>query len=209
MAQHIHSHAVLPTLNTISDHHIVHVGTRLFLDSRTNSPDQPKNWESYAKHNFFHKNIKWDIINEKLSHVNWENEFNKKSVDEMLEVFYEITYKIVSDNIPLKSSSEKKLSKTERECQNLTRRRRRINKYLLRITSPQRIKKFHSELILSEQKLQNLYKNFKDYKEHKAIDTIKSNPTFFYSAKQMSKVKTNIGPLLNSKGPLFNSKAYT
>ena len=151
--QHIHSHAVIPTSNKISDHYILHVGTRLFLESKPNSSDQPKNWESYAKHNFFQKNIKWEVINEKLSNINWENEFDGKSVDEMLEAFYEITYQIVSINILLKSLSEKMLSKTERECRNLTRRRCRINKYLLRITSPQRIKKFHSELILIEQKL--------------------------------------------------------
>ena len=178
-ALHIHSHAVIPTLNSISHHYTMHVATRLFIDSKTCTSNKSKNWETYAKHNFYHKDIKWDNINGKLSLVDWENEFHNKPVDEMLEIFYKLTYQIVSDNAPLKTFSDKKISKTERESRNLTRRRRRINKYLLRITSPQRIKKFHSEHICIEQKLQNLYKNFKIYKEYKAIDAIKSNPKYF------------------------------
>ena len=41
--QHIHSHAVIPTLNSISHHQLIHIATRLFIDSKTRKPIETKN----------------------------------------------------------------------------------------------------------------------------------------------------------------------
>ena len=196
--QHVHSHSVIPTINSISHHYLLHVATRCVVDLKNhNSPR--KIYETFANLNFFHQDTKWENIKLNLSNIDWDSEFDGKSVDEILEIFHKLCYESIVKYVPLKNDNAKSTkSKTEKECYNLTRRRRRINKLLLKITSPQRKYKLHQELILIEVKFQKL-SNFKLYKEQKAINTIKVNPKFFYSyAKSMSKSKTSIGPLLNN-----------
>ena len=88
----------------------------------------------------------------------------------------------------------------------MTRRRRRINRRLIKITSESTKLKLQIELVEIEHKLQKLYKNSANFKEKKAVDAIKKNPKFFFSyAKNHMKVKTKVGPLLNDKNTLTNN----
>ena len=94
----------------------------------------------------------------------------------MFDTFYRHCYKIVSNYVPLKETNCKSSkNKTEKECRNLTRRRRRINKRLLKIKSPSIKDNLHKELVEIEQKLQKLYKNYNSYKEQKAIHCMKNH----------------------------------
>lgn len=101
--------------------------------------------------------------------------------------------------------SATKAHRADRYRRNLTRRRRRIHKLLLKRNTPAKIATYRQELIEIEKKLQKSYQQAKDYIEAKAIDSIKTNVKYFYSyAKKFSKVKTKIGPLLNKKEELVN-----
>ena len=81
------------------------------------------------------------------------------------------------------------------------RRRNRINKQILRITSPKRKEKLKLELIDIESKLNKSRKKSKYLEEIKAIETIKKNPKYFYSyAKRFSKCTNSIGPLKDKSG---------
>ena len=43
------------------------------------------------------------------------------------------------------------------------------------------------------------YKKQREFNEGKAVDAIKTNPRYFYSySKKFSKVKSSVGPLLDS-----------
>ena len=74
--------------------------------------------------------------------------------------------------------------------------RRRINKRLIRLTSPSNIMALRSELIEIEKKLQKSYQSSRESSEARAVKNIKKNSKFFYAfAKRYSKVASNIGPL--------------
>ena len=115
-------------------------------------------------------------------------------------IFYKICFGICSDHVPSKLDSNKKIkNKFFYQKRNLTRRRRRIHELLTRIKSPNRKEKLYKELHLLEKKLQKLYKDSRSNMEHKAINSIKENPKYFYSyAKKFSKIKSKVGPLLDS-----------
>lgn len=205
--EHVHSHTVIPTLRSITDHYIIHVASKLTLQPNKNTQTPLfSERKTFAKHNFFNEDIEWDKVRIKLDQIDWNSEFSGKTCDEMLDIFYRHTYEVVKNFIPFKTFPDKTTkSKTERSCRNLTRRRRRINKLLLKIKSPQRIQKLHNELIDIECNLQKLYKNYKNYKELKAVEKIKTNPKYFYSyAKTMSKIKSKVGPLLNERNELIS-----
>ena len=81
---HIHSHAVIPTLRSISHHHLIHVSALLHIGTKNLIHPKPS-LESFAKHNIFHSDVDWDAINTDLSHINWDVEFNGKNSTQMLE----------------------------------------------------------------------------------------------------------------------------
>ena len=92
------------------------------------------------------------------------------------------SHDITAPFVPLKDKNFIKIeSRPQREKNNLARRRRRVNKLLQSVTSPARKERFYKELIEIEKKLQKLYKQSSQYKEKKAIDSIKHNPKYFYS----------------------------
>ena len=76
------------------------------------------------------------------------------------------------------------------------RRRTRVNKLLVKITSERWKCSLRNELVKIEVALQKSLNNFAFSQEQKAIDSIKRNPKYFFSyVKKFSKVKCNIGPL--------------
>ena len=112
-----------------------------------------------------------------------------------------MTYDICLKLIPKKSSQNKGRSKSELIRLKLTRRRRRINKLISCITSPSRKSKLNGELIKIEKNLQKMYRQDQNFAEAKAVSNIKKNPKFFFDyAKKFSKIKSNIGPLVDDDG---------
>jgi hypothetical protein len=107
--------------------------------------------------------------------------------------------------VPKKKSSAKKKNSIPKDRSILMRRRNRINQSLTKVRSPTNMSKLKNELVLIEKSLQSSYKKAQIYRENKAIEAIKSNPKFFFSyAKKFSKIKSNIGPLLNNQGEYTN-----
>ena len=134
---HIHSHTVIPTINSISDHFITFIATRFIIESKSHDKIIEKDWKSFAKHNFSDKDVDWFNLKLDLSIVDWNHEFSGKSVDKMLELFYKLCYEVVYKYVPLKINTAKaKKGRTEKEIRKITRGRRRINKSLLITASP-------------------------------------------------------------------------
>ena len=127
----------------------------------------------------------------------------------MLEFFYNKCLSITSKHVPQKKKTKaSKYSKVHRYRRSLTNRRRRINQRLLKITSPATLRKLQKELLEIEKNLQSSHQGSATHIEEKAVEAIRSNSKFFFAyAKKKSKVKTNIGPLLDENNNLTsNSK---
>ena len=137
-----------------------------------------------------------------LNSVNWVDELNvSMTPDEMLDIIYKIMLESSKTKIPLRKNPTNGKSRQAREIYNLKRRKRRINKQLVKNTSTLNRtwrQNMFNELIQVEVKLQKLLKNNTKFKEEKAVNANKENSKHFFSyAKRKSKIKTNVGPLRN------------
>ena len=194
----IHSCTTTPTLMSISHHHLVKAYTQYKAPMNTDGEAAHPRLSPLDNYNFHSKDVDWDSLNETLSSVDWHNLLEPLTVDNTLVEIHQQILSAVENNVPLRTLRRKKKSRAKREKYNLTRRRRRINKQLQRITSPSRKKSLHKELIQIEVKLYKLQESSSAYKEKKAIEAIKNNVKYFYSyAKKKRKIKSSIGPLIN------------
>ena len=113
---------------------------------------------------------------------------------------FDIMLQVSINNIPTRQYKNK-ISSIPRERKNLMRRRSRINKRMLKVTSPTKKEKLKTELLDIEVKLYKSRKKTKFAEEKKAISSIKKNPKFFYSyAKRFSTTNNSIGPLKDEDG---------
>jgi hypothetical protein len=204
----VHQYSIIPVLHSTSHHSIIQVSTMYKSSYDPESTERPK-LRSFNALNFFNEGTDWATIYNKYSDIDWKHELADKSEDDILQFFYSTSLKICEEHVPVKSKAEQaKMSRTFRYRRSLTRKRRRINKRLTRSTSPYQKCKLNDKLLQIEKELQKSYQNSATYIENKAVEAIKTNPKFFYTyAKKKSKVKSKIGPLLNSANKLVgNSK---
>ena len=194
----IHSCTITPTLMSISHHHLVKAYTQYKAPMNTDGEAAHPRLSPLDNYNFQSKDVDWDSLNESLSCVDWRSLLEPLTVDNTLAKIHQQILGAVENNVPLRSLRRPKKSRTKREKYNLTRRRRRINKQLQRVTSPSRKNSLHKELIQIEVKLYKLQESSSAFKEKKAIEAIKNNVKYFYSyAKKKRKIKSSIGPLIN------------
>ena len=193
----IHSLEIQPTIQSISDHHIVKLFTQYKAAQLPSQDDNNPRLSEFDNLNYHSKDVNWEEITNLLGGVNWLTAMENSSVDQMLETIYTKSLEVSKDHVPMrKDQTQKKISKQKRLSMNLARRRRRINKRYQRVTSPATKDKLYKELIQIEVKLQKMYKESDEYKEKKACEAIKENFKFFFSyANKKRKIKSNVGPL--------------
>ena len=200
----VHRCAVIPTLNSISDHAMVTVSTsyKAPAEHETVTPKLSK----FDHLNFYSSDVDWCSINDELLEYDWQIEFCNKTNSEKLNSFYSVLYEICSKFVPKrKGPANKAKSKAQRLRQNLTRRRRRVRKLIINCSSPSRKARLNAELIDIEKQLQKSFRQSTTFQEKKAVAAIKDNPKYFFSyVKKKSKVKTKIGPLMNKDGEMTN-----
>ena len=193
-------------LNSITHHCIVEVATTYRPNIQRFKERKAPPRTGFHSLNFFHEDVNWDEINTALLEYDWVREFKNKRPEQVLILFLDICFEIVKDFVPLKKTSRTKTkSQSEKERNNLVRRRRRINKALHRSKSLLRKNVLQKELIQIEKAMMNSYKENAEKMETKALKSIKSNSKYFFNyVKKFSKVKSNIGPLCNDDGKLVS-----
>ena len=199
----VHDYHSSKPLDSITDHYIIEVTTSYKPNVQRYKEKKKRNRTGFDALNFFHDEVKWDAIEQRLCEYPWEREFKHLSTEQILHRFYDVVLSICEESTPLKKSSvsDSHKSKTERQRINLVRRRRRINGLLRNIKSQTRSNKLKEELVSIEKTLQKSYREEEEYCEQRAISNITKNSKFFFKyAKKYSKVKSDIGPLTDEKG---------
>ena len=197
----IHDYQCNVPVESVTDHYFIEVSTSYKLNVQRYKERKKWKREGFDALNFFHSDIDWEEVSHQLNNHNWERDFRGRTVDQILLIFYDVTYDICLKLIPKRSSQNKGKTRSELNRLKLTRRRRRINKLLSFITSPSRKSKLNGELIKIERNLQMMYRQHQIFTEAKAVSNIKINPKFFFNyAKKFSKIKSNIGPLIDDDG---------
>ena len=92
-----------------------------------------------------------------------------------------------------KTAFIKRQSRAAHRRKNLTRRRRRIHKILIMITSPTGKNCLYQELVDIERELQRAYKSSSEYNEQKAVEAVQLNPKYFFKyAKKNAKANLKL-----------------
>ena len=196
----------IETLQSVSHHKIVEIqtayqyGSHSLATSRNNitaggDGNCIGNCIGFDQLNFHDESINWSLLCEELQTIDWDCEFKDLNLDEIAVKLNQLSLNCAIKYVPLKKSSQKG-NRIPRERRLLMARRRRINKRLLRLTSPSNKASLRAELVEIEKKLQKSYQSTRDASEAQAVKNIKKNSKFFYAfANKFSKVKSSIGPL--------------
>ena len=132
----IHNCVIVPVLHSTTHHSIVQIETlyKVKCENDTDSNYTPKTM--FNTLNFHSDEIDWNLLTESLNKINWKETLNENDTNIMLDTFHSQVYEICYEHVPLKSTKDqKKNSKIIRFRNSLTKRRRKINKRLLNVTS--------------------------------------------------------------------------
>jgi len=140
------------------------------------------------------------MINE-LQSVDWTNILESLSVVECWKTFRDIIESVEMKYIPVKSVSSSKTQKpvwmTHKALKSVKRKYKVYSKYNSRI---------HPACVAAAKKAKTDLKNAKKNFEYKLAQNIKKDKkSLFAYARSKSKVKTKVGPLVDSKGQAVTS----
>ena len=209
------------TENTImSDHDLVKIDLGYnFLNLQPPTPEEIKpeykliKDQSLSQFNF--TNANFEKIDEQLNDIDWDNLKESNSEEGFVDAFYNILFEICKKTVPLKKTklpnnqsktSSGNLNKpTLRVLRNHSRKRRKMQKHLEFLYTFQphspTIHVLLNKMKALEVKSKDAIIKDKKSQESKAVETMKSNPRYFYSyAKRFSKRKSKVGPLKLKKG---------
>ena len=160
----------------------------------------------------------WARMKSLLNVVEWEKEFENKSVHEMTNIFLKELVDKVEKTLEKKTSYEKvnkdksshsSNNRIPRRVRTLFRNKKNASNALKTVKSVKRCLNLRKKIEAAEEELKYLYSNRKSKLESAAIDKIKRNPKAFYAyAKRQSKTFNGVGPFLKSNGdPIEVSEA--
>ena len=175
----------------VSDHKL--------LLARTRIPDGMKNPEVYpelhgfSRLNFFSEMVDWEKLNRIFLEIDWESEFDAKSVSEILDVLQERLLEECEKQIPRKGAYRKK-SNVPRDRRIMMRKRAKLNKKLARVYKPER-RRMQRQLELLEFQMLESHRREARENERRAVEKIKENPKYFFKyAKKKSCLSVPVGP---------------
>ena len=192
----------------LSDHNIIKMQTTYNL-----LKPEPKVQFRIPNHSFRSLNLKkadFSAISDHLSTINWEELKSLSTPDEFPELFRLTMLQVANIHFPQKTSRSKNLNPFVRARNILRRRRRKVRAQVNAMSDKFKDSAPSPKLDKLRLELYNLSANIKDsiheqqkQQELKAVKNVKNNPRYFYSyAKSKNKLKSTVGPLLNSSGEL-------
>ena len=187
-----------------SDHYLIdgkinYKSTVCVKEKNTDIPNKIST-TNFDQLNFFSEKIDWKKMNEELQRFDWRGEFRGLPPEEMLAGFLYNCFSVCEKYIPQKRKTFKSTpSKIPRDRKMLMRNRKRKLNTITKVRSSSRKAKLLDEVRTIEKSLKSSYEIDQAENEHKAILAISRNSKYFYSyAKKFSRIKTAIGPLLDS-----------
>ena len=203
----IHSYNChIPSLSSVSDHYIVECESSISGSTTTEENDErPDRISPLDNLNFFSNDIDWDAVSNEFSETDWATTLSEHHPEEKLRLLMEKIHEVCEKHIPQRKSLNRSgKPKIPRDRRILMRKRKKISDQLKLNLSDARKAKLNRKLVNIEVSLQESHKASKSMREKKAIQAIKNNPKYFFSyTKQHSKIKSQIGPLLD------NNNMYT
>ena len=174
----IASYDITPTA-PVSSHYMIRCTTP--LSNPQFYEELPENQSKFDDFNLLSDSTSWENINSELRLHDWDSLFAGLSPSRMLEELIMICEDAVSRNSPKRKRFKTQRPIIPRHRKILMRKRTKIRKKFLCETHPDRKFCFQNQLTEIEKQLQTSYKSQRDHDEQKTVETIKTNPKYFYS----------------------------
>lgn len=197
----IHHYEVSPTI--YSDHNIISIS--LNHPSISDPVIEPQVKPVMAEFDF--STCDWSEINAKFIAVDWHLLLAGCGTTEKFQRFQDKLEEICLGSVRRRCATRRRKRRLPRPCKVWYRNISNITKQLRHATRPCHRRKLLLKLHTVEAKLHSFFLNSRANEEARAIETIKSNPKYFYKyAKKYKSTKQDIGPLLdNEKQPVYSS----
>ena len=192
---------------SLSDHNIVKIRSTYNMKDTYNSNMPPIPEFSFRSINL--QKSDYDKISDHLKTINWDELKSMCSLDEFPELFRLTVLQVAMLYSPEKSTQSNKCNPYVRARNILRRRKKKVNCQIKAITKnnpeSKKLQKLYSELYDLDYEIKESINYQRHQNETKAVKAIMKNPRYFYSyAKLHRKLKSTIGPLINSDGELVN-----
>ena len=183
------SHHYLVTVNSIQ---LENLGSP---QEKTNNEEQEYGFHMLDLQN---KQIDWKGLGKSYK-TDWRKLIVGKTKEEAVKSFQDHCVKITYEHVPKKLGKPGgRKRRIPRDRRILMRRRTKLDKRIL--NNPLR-EKLKEERIEIERKILASHRSERKRKEEKAIAACKNNRKFFFSyAKGLSKVRQNVGPIIDKNG---------
>ena len=200
------SHDIAPTA-PVSSHHLIRCTTTLLSPCQT-VLEVPDSLTGFSVLNLMSNKTNWENINLCLQLQNWDDHFADLSPSDMLEKFISICEDVATQNSPKRRRQKTNHPVVPRHRKILMRKRTKLRKKFYRESNQQRRHALQEKLTEIERKLQSSYNTQLEHDEQKAVEAIYANPKYFYSyARDRYKVKSQVGPLLDTAGNYISDPA--
>ena len=197
--------------NKFSDHSILKININIsdkHNEKRMRKNPYPNSIYEYELLNAHKEDwLRYDALLTKLSE-DFDERSKDETTEEKLNRFYGLLEKAVTILFEKKESfkseeekQDKPRNKIPKKIRILMRKKTSLSKKLMSSNSPVKTLRLMKLLETIENDLKESYTNMKMKKENEALKKIKKDPRYFYKfASSFSKVKNNVGPLINEKG---------
>ena len=195
----IHSYDTITPLQSTSDHFVLEFNVHIHCNDNSEEERKPERVSPLDNLNFHSNDINWEAVSEKLKiqldNADLDSLPPNERLDQLMKILVEVAYEL----IPAKKSCRKgPHTKIPRERRILMRKRRKLIQKYSATSSDNHKEKIRKKLIQIEITLQKSHQKGLERKEQLALKAIRTNPKYFFSyAKQFSKSKSKIGPLLD------------
>ena len=197
----IHSSRTIQPLRSTSDHFVVEVSTPLMCAENVDEDTRRPLIAALDNLNFHSNDIEWEEMAATITQRVESGDFATLSPNEHLERLMKILIDVAYKFVPCKTTSRHTTrTNIPRERRILMRKRRKLSHQFAQATSDDRKSSLRTKLIRIELLIQKSHFGVHSRKEQLAVKAIKTNSKFFFSyAKQFSKTRSSIGPLLTEK----------
>ena len=152
--------------------------------------------EGLGSLNFFHEDVKWDLVNQAFADVDWSTELADRSIDEMHEHISTKIREVSWEHFPVRRGMSKKKSNIPKDRSVLMRKRRKVNQKMKDARDFPTKRKLSEQLMKIEMELAESHSREQTREENRAIRAIAANPKFFYTyAQSKSRIRSQVGPL--------------
>ena len=183
---------------SLSDHDLVFITAEFKTNSQ--SAILNKKLPSHSFRTLKLHDVDYEQIDEQLSEIDWDALISCCTQEEFPELLYLTVLQVCELHCETKKVTNKNKLNRERRVLKRKRVKLKAKRQAVLNSNPKSktLDDIRDEIYLIEDQIKETIKNQQRLKEEKVVETLKTNPSYFYSyAKRASKTYSKVGPLFD------------